>query len=87
MTGKVGNMFDWIGTATTLVFAIPLAIAGADIAWSGNVITGSALLVAAGGMVAVNKYVAGPKQIIMSMIKREATSKAKNETEGDKKDD
>lgn len=54
------GILDLVGFATMLVFAAPLALAGAELLVRGNRLLGGSLLAAALGMVVVERYITTP---------------------------
>lgn len=48
---------------TTVVFAVPLTIAGLDLFRRGNLVVGTGLLGAAAAMILVNEYVTRPSDL------------------------
>jgi hypothetical protein len=54
------GILDTIGLAATLVFAIPIAVAGADFLRRGDVVAGGGLLGVAVAMVLLKQYVTTP---------------------------
>jgi hypothetical protein len=57
------GILEMAGFMTTLVFAVPLTIAGADLLRRGNVVVGLGLLGAAAAMFLVNEYVTRPSDL------------------------
>lgn len=57
------GLLEMVGFMTTVVFAIPLTIAGLDLVRRGNVAIGVGLLGAAATMFLVNEYVTRPGDI------------------------
>jgi hypothetical protein len=54
------GVLDTIGLAATLVFAIPIAVAGADFLRRGDVVAGGGLLGVAVAMVLIKQYITTP---------------------------
>jgi hypothetical protein len=54
------GVLDTIGLAATLVFAIPIAVAGADFLRRGELLAGGGLLAVAALMVLIKQYVTTP---------------------------
>lgn len=57
------GILDTIGLAAALVFAIPIAVAGADFLRRGNLLAGGGLLAVAVAMVLIKRYVTTPGDI------------------------
>lgn len=57
------GILEMVGFMTTFVFAVPLAIAGADMLRRGNLVVGLGLLGAAATMLLVNEYVTRPSDL------------------------
>jgi len=75
------GLLGMVGFMTTLVFAIPLTIAGADLLRRGNVVVGLGLLGAAAAMILVNEYVTRPSDIPAMVVSRVAGTVVSNPDE------
>jgi len=71
------GVLELLGSMATLVFAIPLALAGAELSLAGNLPLGIGLIGVAVGMVAVDQYVTTPGDIPIMIASRLAEAVAR----------
>jgi len=75
------GLLGMVGFMTTVVFAIPLTIAGADLLRRGNVVVGLGLLGAAAAMILVNEYVTRPSDLPTMILSKVAGTVVRNPDE------
>ena len=54
------GILEMLGSMATLIFAIPLALAGGELVFRGNLLVGAGLLAVALAMIVVDQYVTTP---------------------------
>ncbi len=72
------GILDTIGLAAALVFAIPLAVAGADFLRRGNLVAGGGLLGVAVAMVLIKRRITTPTDVPESLAGKVVGTVAKD---------